>query len=366
MSFIEIKDITHCFSSAPALDHVNLKIESGEFFSLLGPSGCGKSTLLNIIGGFLNPTGGHVLVDGNDITDLASHHRQIGMVFQSYALFPHLNVFDNIAYGLKIKKLKKAEIKERVGECLELVHLEAFADRMPHHLSGGQQQRVAIARALAIRPSILMLDEPLGNLDALLRKEMQVELRTLQKRVGITTIMVTHDQEEAMSLSDRIGILRNGRVQQVGTPIDIYRRPVNEFVAGFLGQVNLTHVVQNENSPNLFRSTEWFHSNDAPVELLLAPENVKSIDGGGLVMLRPERIHVSFCQQDISPNHVNAIIRSITYVGHAVYLTIAFDGGGELNLNVPDPLFIDPPKINQQVHVSWTPEDLLMVSEEEK
>lgn len=237
MSFIEIQHVTHSYGGgARALDDVSYSIERGEFFALLGSSGCGKSTLLNIIGGFVDPTCGAITVDGQDILNVPANKRNIGTVFQSYALFPHLTVFDNVAYGLRLKTRDKQAIRRRVEECLALVHLEEFAKRRPHQLSGGQQQRVAIARALAPNPEILMLDEPMGNLDAKLRKEMQVELRSIQQRTGITTIMVTHDQEEAMSMADRIGIMRDGKVQQIGSPQQVYGKPANSFVASFWGK----------------------------------------------------------------------------------------------------------------------------------
>ncbi|MDO3408205.1 ABC transporter ATP-binding protein [Saccharibacillus sp. CPCC 101409] len=239
MSGIRIQEISKTFGDQTALSHVDLEVFEGEFFSLLGPSGCGKTTLLNMIAGFLEPTTGGIFIGGREVTGLPPYRREIGMVFQDYALFPHLSVSDNVAYGLRIRKVPRKEVQERVRESLALVQLEAYASRMPHQLSGGQRQRVAIARALAIRPAVLLLDEPLSNLDAKLRKDMQTELRNIQRRTGITTILVTHDQEEALSLSDRIGILGDGRLQQLGTPLDVYRRPSNRFVAEFIGQVNL-------------------------------------------------------------------------------------------------------------------------------
>nr|WP_192894273.1 ABC transporter ATP-binding protein [Lysinibacillus composti] len=253
MKGIKIDHVSRIFNDNVALADVSLDVKEGEFFSLLGPSGCGKSTLLNIIAGFLEPTDGLVYIGGNNVTDLLPYRRNIGMVFQNYALFPHLTVFENVAYGLKIKKLPRKEIEERVTEALSLVQLSSFAKRRPHQLSGGQQQRVAIARALAIQPSILLLDEPLSNLDAKLRKEMQFELRNIQQRVGITTVLVTHDQEEALSISDRIGILGKGHLQQVGSPLEVYRRPANRFVAEFIGQVNLFEAVAKKDETEFMK-----------------------------------------------------------------------------------------------------------------
>ena len=267
MAFIEIENITHHYAAnQTALENVSYSIERGTFFSLLGPSGCGKTTLLNIVGGFVTPSEGRVVIDGKDVTDLPPYKRNIGMVFQNYALFPHLSVFDNVAYGLRVQKRPKAEIAQRVDECLQLVHLDGFEKRMPHQLSGGQQQRVAIARALANEPTILMLDEPLGNLDAKLRQEMQVELRRIQRATGITTIMVTHDQGEAMTMSDGIGIMNHGVVQQIGTPFEVYERPKNSFVAGFLGKVNMCDVLPGQGAnEGLLQSTEWFAGSGRPV-----------------------------------------------------------------------------------------------------
>ncbi|SHH97083.1 putative spermidine/putrescine transport system ATP-binding protein [Sporobacter termitidis DSM 10068] len=364
MSRIEIKHITHRYQENDAvLKDVSYAIRSGEFFSLLGPSGCGKSTLLNIIGGFLNPTEGSVEVDGREILHLPSYQRNIGMVFQSYALFPHMTVFKNIAYGLSIKKAGKDEIRRRVAECLDLVQLSGLGDRMPHQLSGGQQQRVAIARALANSPSILMLDEPMGNLDAKLRKEMQVELRAIQQRTGITTIMVTHDQEEAMSMSDRIGIMQNGTVQQVGTPYEIYRTPANSFVAGFLGNVNMTHAVLADPATHTYLSSDWTDFDGQPVSIRVAPENCPlSTVGNALFMIRPERIEISL---EPRPDAVAVAAESIVYVGSALQITASFGKKGRLFLDVSDPFFAVPPKVGDRFYIAWKPGDFRAIAEQE-
>lgn len=235
---VQLRSITKRFGSMVAVDRVSLDIKDGEFVSLLGPSGCGKTTTLRIIAGFIEPEEGDVLVMGEDISDRPPHKRNMGMVYQNYALFPHMTVFDNIAYGLRRRKLPMPRIREAVGRALELVQLTGLGDRYPNQLSGGQQQRVALARAVAIEPKVLLLDEPLSNLDAKLRKQMQVELRDLQRRLKITTIYVTHDQEEALVLSDRIVVMSGGRVMQVGKPGAIYHRPANTFVANFIGSIN--------------------------------------------------------------------------------------------------------------------------------
>jgi len=236
MVSVKLQDVVKRFGQVTAVDHVNLEIRHGEFFTILGPSGCGKTTTLRIIAGFERPDQGRVFFNNEDITNLPAYKRNTGMVFQNYALWPHMTVFDNVAYGLKVRKVPKDEIKRRVREVLELVKLEGLEDRYPHQLSGGQQQRVALARALVIRPNVLLLDEPLSNLDAKLRVEMREELRVLQKKLGITTIYVTHDQEEAMVLSDRVAIMNQGKIYQVGTPEEIYMKPKNIFIATFIGK----------------------------------------------------------------------------------------------------------------------------------
>ena len=233
-----LKDLVMEFGKDRVLDSINLSIEDKKFMTLLGPSGCGKTTTLRIIAGFQNPTSGEVFFDGQKINDVPPYKRQINTVFQNYALFPHLDVYDNIAFGLRISKLPEAEIDKRVGEMLEAVSLKGFENRKVTSLSGGQQQRVAIARALVNRPKVLLLDEPLGALDLRLRKDMQNELKAIQQEVGITAIYVTHDQSEAMALSDKIIIMNKGVVAQMGTPQEIYYHPVNEFVADFIGEAN--------------------------------------------------------------------------------------------------------------------------------
>lgn len=350
MSFIEIGHVTHCYDSSTvkALDDVNYSIERGEFFALLGSSGCGKSTLLNIIGGFVDPTAGTITVDGQDILATPAYKRNIGTVFQSYALFPHMTVFDNVAYGLRLKTKDKQAIRQRVEECLALVHLEKYANRRPHQLSGGQQQRVAIARALAPRPEILMLDEPMGNLDAKLRKEMQIELRAIQQRTGITTIMVTHDQEEAMSMADRIGIMRDGKVQQVGTPQEVYNRPANSFVAGFLGKVNVSHAAQL--AGGAFASADW-EDGEGPVAFP-APTTIGQIgaDEPFVIAIRPERIRVSATTQ-FGWHAVE--VKSVVYLGNTARVRAAFAKAGELSFDLDCGRIASLPTVGETLYVTW-------------
>lgn len=360
MSTIDIHSVEHWFGDLHALRGVDLSIAQGEFFSLLGPSGCGKTTLLNIIAGFLNPSAGRVIVGGRDVTDLQPHQRQIGMVFQNYALFPHLNVFDNVAYGLRVRKEKSADIRARVTEMLELVQLASLAQRMPHQLSGGQQQRVAIARALAIRPQVLLLDEPLSNLDAKLRKEMQIELRRMLGSIGVTTVMVTHDQEEALGLSDRIGIVGAGRLQQVGTPLELYRHPANRFVGEFVGHANLFEATPA--GQGYVAASR--HAIAAGVPLLLAPATpvaatTHAAQSGSLFLLRPERIRLSVDAQPTGgPNTTTGVVQSASYTGAGLNLLIRLAGSGTLQVTTPETQFASVPQAGTPVFLAWDAADL--------
>jgi spermidine/putrescine transport system ATP-binding protein len=235
---VELREVSKRFGEVEAVHQVSLQIREGEFFSLLGPSGCGKTTTLRMIAGFERPDAGEILIRGQRMNEVPPFHRPVNTVFQHYALFPHMTVFENVAFGLEMKRLPREEIRRRVAEALRLVRLTGLENRYPRQLSGGQQQRVALARALVNRPAVLLLDEPLGALDLKLRKEMQLELKNLQHQVGITFIYVTHDQEEAMTMSDRIAVMNQGRVLQVGTPVEIYERPATRFVADFIGETN--------------------------------------------------------------------------------------------------------------------------------
>ncbi|MGF6950142.1 spermidine/putrescine ABC transporter ATP-binding subunit [Neobacillus sp. B4I6] len=238
MSYLCLENVVKTFNKTEVVKKMNLEIKQGELVSFLGPSGCGKTTTLNMIAGFLDVDGGRIVVDGKPVHLLPPNKREMGMVFQNYALFPHMTVFDNVAYGLKLRKVSKSEIHTRVTEALEMVRLAGYEKRYPKELSGGQQQRVSLARALVIKPKVLLLDEPLSNLDAKLRQEMREEIVEIQKKVGITTIFVTHDQEEALAISDRIAVMYEGRIEQVDTPVAIYNHPQTDFVSRFIGEVN--------------------------------------------------------------------------------------------------------------------------------
>ena len=276
---IRLRYLCMAFDNEQVLDHINLYINDKEFLTLLGPSGCGKTTTLRIIGGFAMPTSGDVLFDGVRINDVPPYKRQINTVFQKYALFPHLNVFENIAFGLRMQKLPEAEIKQRVMEMLETVSLKGFEHRRPDALSGGQQQRVAIARALVNRPKVLLLDEPLAALDLKLRKDMQIELKRIQQQVGITFIYVTHDQEEALTMSDTIVVMDKGSIQQIGTPEDIYNEPKNAFVADFIGESNIIDGIMLQDDlvqmyGKTFPCLDGGFAPNEPVDVVIRPEDI--------------------------------------------------------------------------------------------
>jgi len=323
MVSVTLENVTKTFSGGKviAADNVNLTIKDGEFFTLLGPSGCGKTTILRLIAGLYYPDKGHIYFDDVDITEYPPYKRNTGMVFQSYALWPHMTVFDNVAYGLKIRKLPRNEIKRRVKETLELVKLEGLENRMPHQLSGGQQQRVALARALVIEPKVLLLDEPLSNLDAKLRIEMRQELIRIQKELGITTIYVTHDQEEAMTISHRVAIINAGKVKQVGTPREIYERPKSLFVADFIGQCIFISGKIVDVDLNSGYITVTTSSGEKLLGVLTNEEYSVSKNDEVICAIRPEDIYVQ--KPDIEPfNKLTTKIRHVTFLGkhNQVYL----------------------------------------------
>ena len=278
-NIIELKNITVAFDGEKILDDLSLSIGDGEFVTLLGSSGCGKTTTLRIIAGFLEPDAGEVFFDSKDMNGVPAHKREVNTIFQRYALFPNYNVFENIAYGLRVRHVPEAEIKQRVSEMLTLVNLEGFEKRSITKLSGGQQQRVAIARALVLKPKVLLLDEPLAALDLKLRKDMQNELKNIQKALGITFIFVTHDQEEALSMSDTVVVMNEGKIQQIGSPIDIYNEPENAFVADFIGESNILDGVMRDDYRVYFSGKEFkcldtgFDKNE-PVDVVVRPEDV--------------------------------------------------------------------------------------------
>jgi spermidine/putrescine transport system ATP-binding protein len=311
---IELLELTKRFGDATAVDAVDLAIPGGEFFSLLGPSGCGKTTTLRMIAGFEKPTEGRILLDGNDVASTPAHRRNVNTVFQNYALFPHLNVFDNIAFGLRRAKLGKAEIKERVARALELVQLTGFERRKSSQLSGGQQQRVALARALVLNPAVLLLDEPLGALDAKLRKTLQLELKALQQEVGITFLYVTHDQEEALTMSDRLAVMNAGRIEQFGAPQEVYEDPQTLFVADFLGVSNLM-------------SAEAKGAQNGGCRVVLDSFELEAGGGGNVtgpakIVIRPERVELEPHGSPSGPNRLPGMVERVVYVGSGIQVIV--------------------------------------------
>jgi len=321
-AYISINNVSKRFGPVVAVDGINITISSGEFFSLLGSSGCGKTTLLRILAGFETPTSGEVYIDDMAMSEVPPHLRPTNMVFQNYAIFPHLNVRRNIAYGLRKNKLDRADLDHRVDEALEMVKLSGFGDRRSNQLSGGQRQRVALARALIKRPKVLLLDEPLGALDKKLRAEMQIELRALQQSVGITFIFVTHDQEEALTLSDRIAVMSEGSVLQVASPKELYNRPVSVEVADFIGQMNFMDatVIDVENG----RAT----LDTASLGRIQIPANGDfcSKDARVVVAIRPEMLVLSRERGPDGGNAVQGVVKTAAYLGDRSHFYVSVDG----------------------------------------
>jgi spermidine/putrescine ABC transporter ATP-binding subunit len=318
---LELIDIYKNFGEVEVLKGISAKIDPGELLTFVGPSGCGKTTLLRIVGGFATATSGQVILDGEDIGPLPPNMRDTKMVFQSYALFPHMSVAKNIGFGLKLQKWPKTKIDVRVEELLSLVHMEGLGDRTIDRISGGQQQRVALARALALEPKVLLLDEPLSNLDANLRVVMREEIRNIQERIGVTTIFVTHDQYEAMSISDRLLVLNDGVIQQIGSPIEIYEKPANEFIAGFVGYVNFlegTVDVIDEEARIYYVSTEYGN-----LELDYEQEDIKKGDEI-LLVIRPETLTLSQSHAEEMQNTFHGTVESHMYAGNLSKYTVKF------------------------------------------
>ena len=323
---IELKNLTKRFGDVTAADNINLTINDGEFFTLLGPSGCGKTTTMRMIAGLEFPTEGQVFFDDKDVTHLPSYERNTGMVFQNYALWPHMKVFENVAYGLNVRKVPQDEIKERVKETLEQVKLGGMEDRFPTQLSGGQQQRVALARVLVINPAVLLLDEPLSNLDAKLRVQMREEIKALQKRLGITTIYVTHDQEEAMSVSDRIAIQNRGKVMQIGNPLDIYNVPQNVFIATFMGRGTLLEGDVTSVDPDVSMKIGNIEltGNDSTGK-------IKAGDRASCI-IRPDSYEVK--QPDVPSNVMEGLVEWTSFIGPYTEVRIDVDGN-KILVDVP-------------------------------
>ena len=359
---VELKQVTKRFADVTAVDKVSLQIGSGEFFSLLGPSGCGKTTTLRMIAGFEEPTSGDILINQADVRNKRPYERSVNTVFQNYALFPHLSVADNIAFGLERQKTAKKEKAARVDEALDLVRLKGMENRFPRQLSGGQQQRVALARALILHPEVLLLDEPLGALDLKLRKQMQIELKGLQEKVGITFIYVTHDQEEALTMSDRIAVMVDGKLAQVGTPEEIYEFPKTRFVADFIGESNffagtVTSVSEGELE---------LHTRDG-LKLLLNADGGYSADRRLRFSIRPEKFRVQPLDgvSDWKNRCVGKILHKI-YLGDVIHYVISLSDGDRIKVYLKNKRAGDRPDVfneGDQVLVSWHPDDCVILED---
>lgn len=349
--FMQIKNITKKFGSVMAVENVSLDVYKGEIFCLLGGSGCGKSTLLRMLSGFEVPTSGQIIIDGEDQAGVAPYDRQTNMMFQSYALFPHMTVEKNIAYGLKRDGLPKKEIATRVTDILSLVQMDGFATRKPHQLSGGQRQRVALARSLVKKPKLLMLDEPLGALDKKLREETQFELIKIQESLGVTFVVVTHDQEEAMTLSSRIGVMNKGEIVQVGTPHEIYEFPRNRFVADFIGSVNLFEGRIKEDGENHV----VIASPEAGTDIYV-PYAISGVEGQQIaIAVRPEKMEISKADLGEMRNRTSGIVDEIAYMGNVSVYHVLLDSGKRVRVSQSNRTRSneDAPTYGDRVNLGW-------------
>ncbi|MBI3161084.1 MAG: ABC transporter ATP-binding protein [Chloroflexi bacterium] len=353
MSYLTLSNITKQFGDTVVVDSFNLDIAKGEFVSFLGPSGCGKTTTLRMVAGFESPTSGTITLDGVDITDKAPNQRNVGMIFQSYALFPNMTVAQNIGFGLRVRKEQEEVVKQRVGEMIGLINLEKHADKYPYQLSGGQQQRVSLARALAIRPQVLLLDEPLSALDAKIRVSLRAEIRSIQKTLGITAIFVTHDQEEALSISDRIVVMNTGVMEQVGTPFEIYNFPTTVFVANFVGSLN------NASAEVVDPAAGIISIDGVQFESAVDLKNRKKGDKVR-VAIRPERL--SFASEQKKANVVDAVIENITFLGSVVRIQVTI-GSTKFNMDTFNNPFLELPKIGDRDWVTCSKEAVLVLDE---
>jgi len=349
--YIEIQEVTKKFGDFTAVDDVSLNIFRGELFSLLGGSGCGKTTLLRMLAGFETPTSGRILIDGVDMAHIPSYLRPTNMMFQSYALFPHMTVEQNVAFGLKQDGTPRAEIAQRVGDMLNLVQLYPYAKRKPHQLSGGQRQRVALARSLIKHPKLLLLDEPLGALDKKLREATQFELMNIQDKLGITFIVVTHDQEEAMTLSTRIGVMNAGKIVQTGTPQEIYEFPSNRFVADFIGSVNMFEGIVTEDEPEYVR----IQSDEAGSTIYIG-HGISCVPGAQVaVAIRPEKMLITHEPPESEENRLTGTIREIAYMGDLSIYLVELDTGKTVKVTMPNLVRSaeQPMTWDDQVYLTW-------------
>jgi len=357
---VRLNELSKHYGAHMAVDALSLTIEPGSMLALLGPSGCGKTTCLRMIAGLVQPSSGEIFIDGKRITSTPVHRRNIGMLFQNYALFPHMTVAENVAFGLEARRLRRAEIEARVAGALQLVQLDGYAGRMPSQLSGGQQQRVALARCLVVEPSLLLLDEPLGALDKSLRESMQVELRSLQQRLGITTIMVTHDQDEALTLADQIAIMRGGKLEQLGSPTEVYQAPASRFVAGFIGVSNFFRGRVDRRDGQAGRVTT---ESGAVLTVADCPPGRDDVT----VALRPEAIAIEPAAPVTEPNSVLGTVEQVVYRGFVSHTYLRLDNGETLisfQSNRPGSEVWTPPGPGTRVLARWAPESNRVVHDE--
>jgi spermidine/putrescine transport system ATP-binding protein len=356
---VELRNVFKFFNQEPAVNGIDLDVRQGEFFSILGPSGCGKTTTLRLIAGFEIADAGKVFIQGQSMTNVPPYRRPVNTVFQSYALFNHLNVWNNIAFGLRLKKIPKSKIEARVQEALKLVKMESLRSRFPNQLSGGQQQRVALARALVNHPTVVLLDEPLGALDLKLRKEMQVELSNLHKDLGLTFVMVTHDQEEALSLSDRIAVMNQGKIEQVGTPSQIYERPCTSFVADFIGDTNLfSGEIVAVDSSNIKISTKMGLS----IVISRAEDTPTELSQAVVVSVRPEKIQLSLYPPNLPVNCFEGRLINVMYLGTHVNYVMELTNGISINVLQPN-TFGTLPDRDTPIYAWWSETDCLAISQ---
>lgn len=358
-TIVDIKGVNKIYGTNHVVKDLNLLVEEGEFLTLLGSSGCGKTTTLRMIAGFEEPTTGSITVEGEPIEDKEPYERNVNTVFQSYALFPHMTIYDNVAYGLRMKKVPKKEIKERVLKMLEMVQLSSFEKRYPSQLSGGQKQRVAIARALINRPKVLLLDEPLGALDLKLRKQMQLELKRLQKKLNITFIYVTHDQEEALTMSDRIAIMHDGVMDQIGSPTEIYERPATKFVATFIGETNVFDgtIRSIEGGKAVIGIENGEVTSSGSVEEGDGKNTGFAVNEFVTVSVRPEKMH--FSPKPVEGFTVPAVVRDYIYVGSVLKCIAVLPNGNEIKMEKLAGEELPP--IGEKVFICWEPEDAVLI-----
>ncbi len=358
-TIVDIKGVNKIYGTNHVVKDLNLLVEEGEFLTLLGSSGCGKTTTLRMIAGFEEPTTGSITVEGEPIEDKEPYERNVNTVFQSYALFPHMTIYDNVAYGLRMKKVPKKEIKERVLKMLEMVQLSGFEKRYPSQLSGGQKQRVAIARALINRPKVLLLDEPLGALDLKLRKQMQLELKRLQKKLNITFIYVTHDQEEALTMSDRIAIMHDGVMDQIGSPTEIYERPATKFVATFIGETNVFDgtIRSIEGGKAVIGIENGEVTSSGSVEEGDGKNTGFAVNEFVTVSVRPEKMH--FSPKPVEGFTVPAVVRDYIYVGSVLKCIAVLPNGNEIKMEKLAGEELPP--IGEKVFICWEPEDAVLI-----